>query len=354
MSDAASPRAGTTPVCDRVAGAAGRGEPRGARARPSTVVPAQHVRAPRPAAPRRDRWTVVLLAALTGLSTAACGAPGAAPTRAAPASPDAAPQEGGASAACAAEIVLDGVEYSGVTVEDRLPVGEHAGTAVRPPCLDVLPRPVPEPAPQDVTAYELRGVPREQAVLVDGLLYVRSAGGSPSEEEVARLVRQALDALPPPVRTLVRADGPPASDPTGSPSALLQLVPEELVETVLVDLGASDLPPARGVPVDPGVYADVGSVDHAREVLVVWSSGQSGSCGERLRGLRVAQASGTLVDLAGPATAAGQACTADYRAYRQLVVLRREDFVDPAHLPLVLTGGEGLPDGLVVTVYPDV
>ncbi len=129
-------------------------------------------------------------------------------------------------------------------------------------------------------------------------------------------------------------------------------MPDDLVQTVLADVAVEQLPRQDGEPLQTGRYADFeGSSDLAPgEVLVLWYSGQSGSCPSYLHGLRVTAEGDVDVQQSDRGR---RACTDDYNPYRQLVVVSEEAVPAPSELPMTLEGEDGSrADDLVVDVYP--
>jgi hypothetical protein len=99
------------------------------------------------------------------------------------------------------------------------------------------------------------------------------------------------------------------------------------------------------LPAEPGVYGDLDDVDFDSQVVVVWSSGQSGSCPGWLADIRMEN--GT-VHLERGAT--DQMCTDDFNPYRMLLAVDRDRL--PAEEDLPHGDIDGVPDG-EVTRYPD-
>ena len=100
------------------------------------------------------------------------------------------------------------------------------------------------------------------------------------------------------------------------------------------------------LPAEPGRYATLDDVDFDRQVVVVWSTGESGSCPEWITDITTVQ---NEVRVATDATA--EVCTSDYNPYRMLVAVDRDRVpaagdVDRATLDL-----EVEPD-TVVSAYP--
>jgi len=109
---------------------------------------------------------------------------------------------------------------------------------------------------------------------------------------------------------------------------------------------------SSGAPVEPGVYGDLDDVDLSRQVVGLYSSGQSGSCPGWLRSVRTDD-EGTVVITTTQDLQGGDGCTDDYRAYRVLVAIDRADVpsadaVEAARV--VVDGNERL--STLVGTYP--
>jgi hypothetical protein len=94
------------------------------------------------------------------------------------------------------------------------------------------------------------------------------------------------------------------------------------------------LPERSARPEDPGRYGGLDDIDFASHALVVWSSGQSGSCPEWLADVRTRDDGGIEVRT----RQRGGACTDDYNRYRMVLA------VSLSRLP----GVEALPTSDVV------
>ena len=70
-----------------------------------------------------------------------------------------------------------------------------------------------------------------------------------------------------------------------------------------------------------GQYADLSAVDFQEQVVVVWSSGQSGSCPDWVKDVRIVE--GQAMDVRLARTWLGR-CTDDYNPYRMLLAVDRE------------------------------
>lgn len=89
----------------------------------------------------------------------------------------------------------------------------------------------------------------------------------------------------------------------------------------------ADLPERSGSPSDPGRYGDLTGVDFDQQAVALWSSGQSGSCPGWASD--IALHDGDVVVTEDDDSGPGGACTADYNAYRVLVVVDRSDLPTP-------------------------
>jgi hypothetical protein len=119
--------------------------------------------------------------------------------------------------------------------------------------------------------------------------------------------------------------------------------------TAWADAVPADLPERDGEPRESGRYGDLDGVDFDRQVLVVYSSGQSGSCPGWLGD--VSTADGT-VQLMTDAYVPDEVCTDDYGAYRVVVAVDRDRLPDEAELPTedVRVDGSGL--SALAAAYP--
>ena len=123
----------------------------------------------------------------------------------------------------------------------------------------------------------------------------------------------------------------------------------------------ADLARRFGEPELPGLYGDLADVDFDREVLVVYSSGQSGTCPEWLTGAEVTeQGTVQLTTTSTPrlfATVHGKRvglCTADRRDYRLVLAVDRDRLPPISGLPTtrVQFDDEQPFGGGLVTTYP--
>jgi len=123
----------------------------------------------------------------------------------------------------------------------------------------------------------------------------------------------------------------------------------------------ADLVRRSGDPELPGLYGDLADIDFDREAMVVYSSGQSGTCPGWLTGIEVTELGivqlTTTFTTATFTTVQGERvgeCTADYRAYRIVLSIDRDLLPPISGLPTtrVLFNGEQLGGGGLVTTYP--
>lgn len=115
------------------------------------------------------------------------------------------------------------------------------------------------------------------------------------------------------------------------PYALLELAfDEETAQRAWEENVPGDLEQRSGPPAEPGRYGDLSEVDFDTQAVVVWSSGQSGSCPAWLAGIA------TEGDGAVKATTEqqGSTCTDDYNAYRMVLVAHRDLLPEPTWLPM--------------------
>ena len=132
---------------------------------------------------------------------------------------------------------------------------------------------------------------------------------------------------------------------------MVLLVPDDLIDAVLADFRVEQLPRVYGDPLETGRYADFTDSDDLApgELLVLWYSGQSGSCPSYLQELRV---TGNVDIRQGPDWGSTP-CNDDYNAYRQLVVVSEDALPEIGEVPLTLGGDESNGAGdLVLDVYP--
>lgn len=147
-----------------------------------------------------------------------------------------------------------------------------------------------------------------------------------------------------------------ALGPVAAPFAVLEIAYDrETAERAWRENVPEDLAPGEGVPDEPALYGELDDVDFDRQVVLVWSSGQSGSCPGWLAGVAIGD-DGTVEIRrrdtsmrADPGEDRPTACTEDYNAYRMVVAVDRDRLPVEADLPSEEV--RGIPDGLVTT-YP--
>jgi hypothetical protein len=110
-----------------------------------------------------------------------------------------------------------------------------------------------------------------------------------------------------------------------------------------------DLPERDGEPREPGRYGSLDAVDFAEQVLVVYSSGESGSCPGWLAD--VSTTNGT-VQLTSGAYVPDEACTDDYNAYRLVLAVDRDRLPVAAELPTEQARFDGGGVDVLVAAYP--
>jgi hypothetical protein len=137
-------------------------------------------------------------------------------------------------------------------------------------------------------------------------------------------------------------------EPIGSPFAVVEIAPDRATAELAWRENVPDTLTVReGVPDTPGVYGDLSEIDFERSAVVVWSSGESGTCPEWVIDLITTQ-DGT-VEVEHDRTSGTGVCTTDYRGYRLLFAVSRARLPDLETLPSERVAG--IPDG-IVTVYP--
>lgn len=119
----------------------------------------------------------------------------------------------------------------------------------------------------------------------------------------------------------------------------------ETAEAAWRDNVPDDLEPRDDeLPADPGVYGELDEVDFDQQAVVVWSSGESGSCPEWLSDID--HADGSIVV---ERERSGGMCTDDYNPYRVVLAVDRERLPSADELPSARL--DGVPDG-EVRIYP--
>ena len=103
-------------------------------------------------------------------------------------------------------------------------------------------------------------------------------------------------------------------------------------EQAWADNVPTTLTEADGDPADPGVYETLEAVDLDRQAVVVFSSGESGTCPAWVRSLST---TGGRVEVVLASTAGeGQACTDDFRPYRLVLAVDLDRLPSPDELPV--------------------
>ncbi|QBI21303.1 hypothetical protein ER308_18155 [Egibacter rhizosphaerae] len=151
-----------------------------------------------------------------------------------------------------------------------------------------------------------------------------------------------------PVRPLAKVEGwRDGLDPHADPFALLEVAwDRETAETAWANNVPDDLEAGAPDEGEPGRYDDLDAVDFDDEALLVWSSGESGSCPGWLADVAT-DGDGDL-EVTRDSFGAG-ACTDDYNPYRMVLAVDRDRLPDPEALPGELVGD--VPDG-VADAYP--
>jgi hypothetical protein len=176
--------------------------------------------------------------------------------------------------------------------------------------------------------------------------------GNAPKETAAATPAAANDAG---VQPLAKMDGwsPSASaafEPTEPAFAVVEIAYDMKTAKQAWDATVpDDLPSRTGYPTDAGIYGSFDSVDFSRQAVVVWSSGQSGSCPGWLRD--IATDSATVTITRGQV---GQVCNADYDPYSMLLAVDRERLPTSSELPTddVVIDERTTGMGSLVDVYP--
>lgn len=166
----------------------------------------------------------------------------------------------------------------------------------------------------------------------------------------------AGDASPPPdgVQPLSKAAGwrdGLRESLDGDPYALVEIAfDRDAAELAWAENVPEDQPPGEGAPAAPGRYGDLDEVDFDTHAVVVWSSGESGSCPAWLEGVAT-DGEGTVELTTGQQ---GDVCTDDFQSYRMLVVAHRDQLPEPDWLPIddVVLDGRQVDWGGLVRAYP--
>jgi hypothetical protein len=186
---------------------------------------------------------------------------------------------------------------------------------------------------------------RGAAIAALGVLAMAACGGL-----------EARTSIEPGIRVLAKADGWRAdiADLNIGYYAIVEVAYDESSAAQAWQANRPDAPVERsGLPEQPGVYGDLAGVNFTAEAVVVFSSGQSGSCPGWLAGIN-ADPSETVDLTTGEAMLDGNACTDDYDPYRLILAVDRELLPDPEQLPTtdVTIDGRTLGPDSIVTAYP--
>jgi hypothetical protein len=111
-----------------------------------------------------------------------------------------------------------------------------------------------------------------------------------------------------------------------------------------------------GMPEQAGLYGSVDDVNFESQAVVVWSSGQSGSCPEWLSDVRTGDGRVEVETTVG-AQVAGQAdepiaCTSDYGTYGMILAVARDRLPHPSDLPWEEANPGATWPWLYVSEYP--
>lgn len=140
-----------------------------------------------------------------------------------------------------------------------------------------------------------------------------------------------------------------ASRPSGS---FLEIAHDrEAAERAWSENVPSGLPPREGMPEDPGLYGELSDVDFEWQAVVVWSSGESGTCPGWLADVNTRKGRVEVEErIAQEVTWVGDyGCTDDRRTYRMVLAVPRDKLPSRGDLPIEQ------PSGLMVfhiTEYP--
>ena len=137
------------------------------------------------------------------------------------------------------------------------------------------------------------------------------------------------------VEVLAKADGwrdglQEAADHT---YAVIEIAREpDVAQRAWEDNVPAELPEAEGRAAAPGVHAALDSVDLTDRAVVVYSSGESGTCPTWVEDLDTVE--GRLEVRLGSAADEGQPCTDDFRPYRLVLAVDRDALPAPDDLPV--------------------
>jgi hypothetical protein len=122
-------------------------------------------------------------------------------------------------------------------------------------------------------------------------------------------------------------------------------------EQLWADNVPEGLPEHQGDPEEPGIYGGHDEVDFDRQVVVVWSSGESSTCPGWLADVQVDDAGTVQLEREDAAGVFG-ACTDDYNPYRLVGAVDRDRVPPPGALPTEDVAGVPEGPGAVVAEYP--
>lgn len=171
--------------------------------------------------------------------------------------------------------------------------------------------------------------------------------------EIQPAPRAPVDGIRVLAKTVTRA--PVLDDLTGEPTPLRLIDDRDTAERAWADTVPDELPSRDDpLPAEPGRYGDLADVDFDRELVLVWSDGQSGTCPGWIVDVRVED--GRLA-VEGEASG-GPNCTHDYVSYRLLLAVDRDRLPpvdDLLGMPIrqVYAHGYGDESREVVRPYPE-
>lgn len=169
---------------------------------------------------------------------------------------------------------------------------------------------------------------RRMAVVPVGILGILgiAAGCAPTDDGSAR-ASSAQGAPPAPaasavsVQTLAKVGGWRDGFDPADASTILEIAYDEATAQLLWDENVPGTLPTGTAPAfDPAVYGSIEGVDFTRQVVALYSSGESGSCPSLVSDVATAGA-----DVSITTTARGTACTDDYRTFSAVLVLDAAD-----------------------------
>lgn len=159
-------------------------------------------------------------------------------------------------------------------------------------------------------------------------------------------------ALAPSAETLAKVEGWRPSLQEDAFAVLEIAYDDAAARAMWEDNVPAGLPERDGNPLEAGVYGDLADVDFTQQVVVLYSSGQSGSCPGWVEAVDHRD-DGTVDVTRAEDLRGGEGCTDDYNPFRVVVVVDHDDVPAQADLPDVT----GTVDGrevltLVVGEYP--